>query len=143
MDDEDGYSTDTREEARTHRIFDYPTKADGTGGEQEEHQAFVMARRWWRSLIGRPQRTGRFTGNGEGKGTKGKGFRRKSGWLFLSDDGDGALCPVCAEYNLQESFVMGKSKGKSLRGSNNKPMVCGNCGSLDHLLRQCDAPDSE
>ena len=61
----------------------------------------------------------------------------------MNDDGDGAICPVCIEHNFQESFALGKSKGKNPRGSNNKQMACDNCGSFDHLWRQCDAPNVE
>ena len=118
MDDDDGYSAGISEEAHTYSFSDYPMKADGSVDETGVYQAFVMARRRWRSLVGRPRRKTRFRRKGKAKGKKGKRFQRRSGWSFLNEDGDYALCPMCigqaADY--QETFAMGKAKGKNPRG---------------------------
>ena len=103
--DNDEYGSDTDDEAHLQDFDDYPRDANGQIDHGEVWHQMWLAKRRWRSLVRRPARRLRFRlrrgshkgfpSKGYGKGGKRGRLKRKSGWSFISDFGDGALCLQC------------------------------------------------
>ena len=111
-------------------------------------QAYALARKFWRRRTDRQPRRHRFKGKSRGKGYNRHRQYKRSGWSFLADSGEGALCPeCCVEHSGGSAFKgskggPGRGKGNP-KGSNGQPLQCDNCGSDKHLWRRCDAQNAE
>ena len=149
--DGDGDSIDTESEDGEPVDFAEPMGSvitpDGKIDVQEVTSQFLLARRRFRTVTGKQPRRHRYKGRGKGQ-RKGKGrgrFRRKSGWSFLTDDGDIPLCEPCAGPPDDTSIMIwfnGKLARRNPLGADKKPMLCDFCGSPHHLWRRCDAQGS-
>ena len=140
-DAEEYNSTDTSDDNDKIDFSDAPLLPDGNIDGGELLHAYQVARRRWRSFVGKKPR--RFRRKGHGKGKKGGKHGKKSGWSFPVE---GWYCPACQQADSQfagKSSNKGKGSSKgNPRGANGQRLVCDNCGSDQHLWRNCTAPNA-
>ena len=132
-------------------LSDIPVGASQSLIAQHLYWAYQVAKGHWRRFTGKPVRAVRRfirrKGKGKGKGndgSKGKGKASK-GKIFLAELPDDQVESVFKGKSKGKGGFKGKrSTGKGKGGHGNplgpdgRPMECHDCGSTDHLVRQCD-----